>query len=105
MVLFQFQRLVLSCMLFFFKDSFAWLCLWSKIGLGSNTVLEKETAFPDFCILHLCSQLPKGPLSWPASDGKRESPATSPHRHHDEFIYIFLYLVTVHKATVQRFVK
>lgn len=45
----------------------------AKTGLGSEMVLEKETAFPDFCILHLVSQLPKGPLSWPAGsllDGK-----------------------------------
>ena len=58
---------------FFFFCCFAWLCLWSRIGLGSKTVLEKETAFPDFCILHLSSQLPKGLLSWPAGslrDGK-----------------------------------
>lgn len=95
---FNFKALpVLSCSAFFFC-CFAWLCLWSRIGLGSKTVLEKETAFPDFSILHLSSQLPKGLLSWPAGslrDGKHicfwanhEQP---PHRHHDECIYIFSY--------------
>lgn len=59
---------ILSCSAFFLR-----LCLWSRIDLGSKMVLEKETAFPDFCILHLSSQLPKGPLSWPTAallDGK-----------------------------------
>lgn len=71
---FNFKALsVLSCSASFFFRCFAWLCLWSRIGLGSRMFLEKETAFPDFCILHLSSQLPKGPLSWPAGslrDGK-----------------------------------
>lgn len=71
MVFISISKLCLSSPAFFF---FAALHgLWSRIGLGSNMFLEKETAFPDFCILHLSSQLPKGLLSWPAGsllDGK-----------------------------------
>lgn len=64
--LFKFQSLAFPLPFSFFFSCFAWLCLWSRIGPGIKMVLEKETAFPDFCILHLSRQLLKGPLSWPA---------------------------------------
>lgn len=49
-------------------------------------VLEKETAFPDFCILHLSRQLPKGSLSWPAG----WLPLPPQHIHKDTQITVMM---------------
>lgn len=99
---FNFKALsVLSCSASFFF--FFLLCMvmpleqnrpWKQNGSGKG-----NRFFPDFCISHLGSQLPKGPQSWPASrlrDGKRicfevnqlQTPPLARHRR-DECIYIF----------------
>lgn len=81
--LFQFQALSVlfrSAFFFFFSSlplslssrCFAWLCLWSRIGLGSKTVLEKETAFSTIFAFYISvANCRKAPLSWPAGSELR----------------------------------